>query len=223
MRRSLKSLNALAVVGAAVVFAACSERSLAPAPRGLPAGAPRPDVIINQMAADSTSADFTVTPSGGLFVMGPHAVFFPDHAICDPSTSGYGPDMWDQPCQPLDTAIQIHAEVRSDSGRAWVEFSPALRFVPTDDPNHYVWMMMRSQAATTADPSTYSLFGILWAPDMTTPGIDEAASDSTMRTYLDTQNGIAFRRIKHFSWYTVPDGFVGTVDSVVGMVSPVIY
>lgn len=222
MRSATKSLNALILGGVAVLLAACADRATAPATRGLPPGAPRPDVIIDTMAPDSTSADFTVTPTGGLFTMGPHAVFFPDHSICDPSTSGYGADTWDQPCTPLDSAIHIHAEVRSENGRAWVEFSPALRFVPTDDPNQYVWMMMRSSAASTADSSTYAYFGILWAPDTASTAIDEAASDATLQTYLDTEHGIAFRRIKHFSWYTVPDGYV-SVGGVSSMVSPVLY
>lgn len=203
-------------VAAAAFLAACSDPTVAPRPISggthvlvqPPVGAPNPDVIIDYMAPDSTSADFTVTPTGGTFRLGQHGISFPDHAICDPATSGYGPAYWDQPCTPLDQPIQIHAEVRSQDGRSWVDFTPELRFVPTDDSNHYVWMLMYSAAAEQADSTTLGAFGILWAPAIgDTTLVDEAATDSTMVTYLHQASGTAYRRIKHFSGYTINTGF----------------
>src|SRR5918912_153091 len=146
MRRdSLLRIAPLALVS---VIWACADSPVSPGGRSAaarpPAGAPGPallDVLVDQVAPDSLSADFTVTPSGGTFVLGRHAVVFPDHAICDPATSGYGPDYWDAPCTPVDTAVQFHAEVRQQDGREWVDFSPQVRFVPTDDPAKYVWIL----------------------------------------------------------------------------------
>src|ERR687884_341265 len=142
-RNSFLRIAPLALVGA---IWACTDSPVSPTKSSAvrpPAGAPGKallDVIVDSVAPDSLSADFTVTPTGGTFVLGAHAVVFPDHAICDPATSGYGPDTWDQPCTPLEEPIQIHAEVRNELGRTWVDFTPELRFVPTDDPNHYVWV-----------------------------------------------------------------------------------
>jgi hypothetical protein len=176
-------------------------------------------VIINSVATDSLSADFTVTPSGGLFRLGNHAVYFPDHAICNPETSSYGPDQWDAPCEPLDQPIDFHAEVRHDeSGRTWVDFSPAVRFVPTDDPDKTVWVLMSANADITED--NYTQFGMNWmptgSPDL---AVNEAVTDASLKTYVDISNDIVFRRVKHFSGYVVASNFVdlGSVDDVIAV------
>ena len=36
--------------------------------------------------------------------------------------------------------------------------------------------------------------------------VDDAATDPTLRTYVDTRTGISVRRIKHFSGYTALGG-----------------
>src|SRR4051812_37500224 len=149
MFRSTRSFMRLTLTSAVALLAACSaaDQAVAPAVRhsARPAGAPSLDVITNSVAPDSMSADFTVTPSGGMFALGNNAVYFPANSICDPETSSYGEGHWDEACTPLDHAIDFHAEVRrdDDSGRSWVDFTPAVRFVPTDDPNQTVWMLMK--------------------------------------------------------------------------------
>jgi hypothetical protein len=189
------------LIALALIAAACSEPALAPERSSKPKGAPSLDVIMNSVSVDSMSADFTVTPSGGLFVLGPHAVSFPANSICDPATSSYGPDEWDQPCTPASEPIDIHAEVRKRDGVEYVDFTPALRFVPTTDETHYVWIMMKSDEARGT--SEYWRFPILYRPSDDAGLVDEAAVDATLRTYLYVPSGIAFRRIKHFSGYTI--------------------
>jgi hypothetical protein len=194
-----------------MLLAACTDRALGPKPT-LPPGAPRPDIIMNVVAPDSMSADFTVTPSGGTFILGQHAVVFPANSICDPATTAYGPDQWDQPCTPVDTAVTFHAEIRGDSVGSGIYFSPSVRFVPTDDPNQYVWLLLKVPGAlNTTEPQR---FPMMWQPDGSTENIDEAATDPTLKTYLWTGGGIAFRRIKHFSGYNCW-GFTTELSDVV--------
>lgn len=222
MFRSNRSLMRLASITAVALLAACSAADQVAAPKPhrspMPAGAPSLDVIINQVAPDSLSADFTVTPSGGLFVLGAHAVYFPDHSICDPATSGYGPDLWDAPCTPLDQPMDFHAEVRKDeNGRSWVDFTPAVRFVPTDDPNQTVWVMMKAGSDITSD--NYTSFGMRWLPTgAPSDAIDESLTDSTLRSYVDLENDIVFRRVKHFSGYLVSADYSATERSLVDIV-----
>lgn len=159
-------------------------------------------IIINQMASDSSSADFTVSPSGGSFRMGNHEIVFPKNAICDPARSGYGPQLWDVDCEPLKDAIRIHAELRVQDGREWVDFSPELRFKPSGSPSNWVWIYMHTPAATQPGAS----LNILWSPAIGVPGIDESLSDPTLRTYVNASLGYAYRRIKHFSGYNVTSG-----------------
>lgn len=204
LRKNFSRLNLMGVV---LILAACSglDQSVAPTQTrsAMPAGAPSLDVIMNSTAPDSTSADFTVTPTGGMFVLGKHAVYFPDHAICDPSTSSYGPAHWDEPCTPLDEPMQFHAEIRTDStGAAWVDFSPAVRFVPSNDPAQTVWIMMKT--GVEANQSNFDHFALAWSPDVESgERVNEAVNDASLKTYLDVDKSIAFRRIKHFSGYIV--------------------
>jgi hypothetical protein len=204
LRTKFSNLNLMGVV---LILAACSAADRAVAPTqgriAMPVGAPSLDVIVNSSAPDSTSADFTVTPSGGMFVLGKHAVYFPDHSICDPATSSYGPGHWDDPCTALDAPIDFHAEIRTDgNGGAWVDFTPSVRFVPTDNPAQSVWIMMKTGAQ--ANESNIQGLALLWAPGLeSAERVNEASFDPSLKTYVDMQRSIVFRRIKHFSGYIV--------------------
>ncbi len=176
-----------------------------------PTGVPRADVIIEYMAEDSSSADFTVTPSGGVFNLGPHAIYFPANSICDPSTSSYGPTEWDAPCEVLTTPIRFHAEIRHVDGRSYVDFTPAVRFVPTNDPANAVWLYMKTASLSSDPDSAMAMLrrmSVRYSTAIGDVGVNEALADTTLRTYVWMQGGIAFRRIKHFSGYNVFDGFV---------------
>jgi hypothetical protein len=203
----------------AVLLAGCSDRVAGPSAslplhgitvgRG-PAGVPHPDVIIHNMSDDSTSADFTVTPTGGVFAIGPHAIYLPANSICDPVKSTYGPTEWDKPCEVLTEPIRFHAEVRNENGRQWVDFTPAVRFRPTDELANAVWLYMKTSALSLDSDSAMAALrrmSILYSPEIGVAGINEALIDPSLRTYVWLDGGVAFRRIKHFSGYNVHDGF----------------
>ena len=181
--------------------------SAAPAPISLaPLG--RPSLDLSGGKGDSASVDFTVGPNGGLFLVGNNAVVFPSQSVCDPATSGYGAATWDLPCTPLQSTLKVHAEVRRSDGRAWVDFTPSLRFVPSSNPSNWVWMAMYTpDAAGSTDLSKYN---ILWARSIGGETVDEATSDPSMRTYVDTFLGLSLRRIKHFSGFTIETGKDGS-------------
>lgn len=193
------------IVALAAVTVACADNSIAPSDQAqvLPGGAPNFLITVHSMAEDHSSADFTVTPSGGYFQMGKHGIVFPRNAICDPATSSYGPQFWDDDCRVLHEPIRIHAELRQQDGREWVDFSPELRFRPSRRTVDWVWIYMHTDAATLPDPS----LNILWSPAIGVPGIDESIDDPTLRTFVSPLSGYAYRRIKHFSGYNVTSGY----------------
>lgn len=163
----------------------------------------RPSLSLSGGSSENTSADFTVGPRGGVFLVGNHAVVFPAKSICDPKTTAYGE--WDASCKTIGKPIQIHAVVRSETGRTWVDFSPALRFAPSADPSRWVWIYMYTPDARGAR-GDLSRFNILYAQSIGGATVNDAATDSTLRTYVDTHAGISMRRIKHFSGYTASGG-----------------
>jgi hypothetical protein len=206
VRMLARQIRWSALVAVVAVAAACADGSVAPTSKSaevLPGGAPRPLIIVNQMAADQSSADFTVTPSGGFFNMGEHGIFFPRNIICDPAKSSYGPDVWDEDCEVLREPIRIHAELRQQDGREWVDFTPALRFKPSRYVFEWVWIYMRTDAAMLLPDESLT---ILWSPAIGVPGIDESLSDPTQRTFVSPWSRVAYRRIKHFSGYNVTAG-----------------
>ena len=216
MFRSIRSLTKLTLVSAVALLAACSAADQVAAPKlsrvQKPAGAPSLDVIMNAVAPDSMSADFTVTPTGGLFTLGKHAVYFPANSICDPETSGYGPEFWNAPCQPLDHAMDFHAEIRAGAdGATWIDFTPAVRFVPSDDPNQTVWLLMKAGADITTD--NYQGFALKWMPTGSPDQVvDESLTDASLTTYVDLERDIVFRRVKHFSGYINTGAIVESED-----------
>jgi hypothetical protein len=178
-------------------------RAAAPAPMSLaPQG--RPTFALVGGLPDSASVDFVVGPNGGIFNAGNHAVAFPAQSVCDPATSSYGPGTWDDPCTPLQAPIRVHAEVRRINGQTAVDFTPSLRFVPSNDPARWVWLVLYTPSAVGSSDLTG--FNILWEKALGAPAIDETPSDSSLRTYVDTWQGMSFRRIKHFTGYVTGDG-----------------
>jgi len=182
----------------------------APAPVSLaPQG--RPTLDLSGGSPDSTSTDFYVGPSGGIFFAGNHAVVIPSQSVCDPATSSYGPSTWDSPCTLLQAPLRVHAEVRRANGKVSVDFTPSLRFAPSTNSAKWVWMVMYapSVTGTSVNLSTYN---ILWAESLGGRTVDETLTDSTLRTYVDTFSGILLRRIKHLSRYAYAEGKDGTSD-----------
>src|SRR5215212_1885836 len=102
----------------ALLVAACNEPSAPEAPVAeVPAFR-----IFPTYASDGKSADLVVEPSGGVFFLGKHALYFPANTICDPAISTYGPTEWDAPCTPISQPIRVQAVLREQDGRSWVDF-----------------------------------------------------------------------------------------------------
>ncbi|HEX9484762.1 MAG TPA: hypothetical protein VF929_09270 [Gemmatimonadaceae bacterium] len=207
-RTNWKTVSTLVTM---VVIAGCQDHS-ATAPVGATTGpvsvlmAPegRPQLDRGNNAAGSnndTTVDFVVPPSGGTFLVGNHAVVFPANSICNPEGSSYGVGTWDDSCEPARGAVKIHAVVRTATSGTWVDFSPALRFVPSSNPRQWVWLFMYNPAVVGA--TDLSKFTINYSLTIGDAGIDESLTDPSLRTYVDQNSATSLRRIKHFSGYTV--------------------
>jgi hypothetical protein len=153
------------------------------------------------------SIRLTVTSGTSTYVIGAHKIVFGAGlaSICSPSKSSYGNTEWDKPCTAATSDVTIAAKSWYDAyGHPQVDFSPALRFVPTSDPARMVMLYLKDRAEASR------LVGrqILYCLKFTSSGkgntscVDESLVDPTLATYLDT-NGFLVRRIKHFSGYNV--------------------
>jgi hypothetical protein len=203
---------AIAAVSLLALLSACSDQPTGPSSTVRP---PNPDVIIDNILTDGLNmdVDFTVTSTGGWYLVGPHKLYFPANSICDPTTSTYGVTEWDKPCSPAVEPVKIHAAVRYDTltGKPSVDFTPSLRFVPTEESTQWVWLFFYSDDARVemTDDEIQSKFKIFWSPAIGLPGVDESLVDPTLKTNVMTRNGMVYRRIKHFSGYQVGSGIGG--------------
>ena len=91
------------------------------------------------------------------------------------------------------------------NGRTQIDFSPSLRFVPSDNPMRWVWLYM--SVPSLAGTTDLEAFKIFYAPTLDGPVIDESLTDPSIRTYVDSRTGVSLRRVKHFSGYLVSTGF----------------
>jgi hypothetical protein len=195
------ALSAAAVVG-------CASDTTAPRKDAAADGL---SLKVRTLRASATSADISVSPSGGTFALGKHAIRFPKRSICE-LTSSYGPTEWDKPCEPAQGPVNFHVEIVTVDGREWLHFTPAVRFVPTTRPSEYVTLFMRFDA--TQKSLSEADLQILWSPAVGVPGVDESLADSTLRTRVNYGAGMVQRRIKHFSAYVVRDGLCLITDTM---------
>ena len=154
----------------------------------------------------SEEATITIDPrQSRVYTFGKNWIYFPDYSICDPTTSSYGIGTWDAPCQPLRTPIQIRVRWQPKGGHGYVQFEPELRFVPSSQLRD--WVILAIYDRKPLDSEDYR---ILWETKDPVADekiyIDDAASDPTLRAYVDRRDQTAYRRIKHFSGYLVAGG-----------------
>ncbi|MEO5567786.1 MAG: hypothetical protein ABIR92_04810 [Gemmatimonadaceae bacterium] len=141
---------------------------------------------------------FTVSNSqGAVQRLGDHLVYFPAGSICDPARSTYGVTEWDKPCTALQGSVTITATMmRDDNNAPYVDFQPALRFVPTKQ----VMLFMRN--GRSAEPRQLTM---KWCNNSGVC-VDESINDPSLKPFRIQRTSIIGRRIKHFSGYEVAVG-----------------
>jgi len=182
-------------LAAAAVVTACGDSAVSPSARqrGVQLDRPVLDKMIGSATIKYHPSQATYTTLGDQSM-----IYIPENAICDLASS-YGADQWDQPCKPAKGMVTITAQTWLDNnGHTYVQFSPALRFVPTTDPYKATYLYV-ADAKAINNPS----MRIIYCPDAGNC-IDEGASDSTLYTFH--YNAGVYRRIKHFSGYNVAAG-----------------
>ncbi|GJG88283.1 hypothetical protein tb265_34640 [Gemmatimonadetes bacterium T265] len=184
-------------------FIACSQGGVTePAPartaRVAPTAAPRADVVA--YSGDTLIQTFTYNPATGTSINFANRaqVNIPAAAVCDPRTSGYGKTTWDAKCTPLTTSMSFTVRAwTNSSGNSSAVVSPDVRFVPGKVASLFI-------AAPSSSPTAKPV--IQWCTSAITGCVDEGATDATLTTQYAQAQGVAYRRIKHFSGYNVSWG-----------------
>lgn len=186
-RKITKAALAFTALG---ILGACADSAVAPTQEVAFKAPPSFDRLVG------TKQFYAGGYTGTIQVLGNHIISIPAGAICDPQISTYGPTEWDKSCTPLSRPILITATMmEDDKGAPYVDFQPALRFVPTKQVNLY----LRTPKGQAAE------FKINYCNNA---GIcmDESLTDASLETRRVGRSGLLVRRVKHFSGYMISSG-----------------
>lgn len=143
----------------------------------------------------SVSVDPTIDQQ---FNLGPNYLSLPANSICNLKSSGYGAAYWDAACTPETNTLTLTVVIRNaTSANPSLDFFPAMRFNPTKS----VQLFIYAPKVSAADAKAWIM---KYCPDGSNC-FDESATDASLATNIDYTNNVLFRRVKHFSGYTVAE------------------
>lgn len=174
------------------------------------AGAPSFDFGGTGFGFGDQSSTFIVTANGGSFnVGGLFSVNFPANSICADDGS-YAVGKWDAACTPRKSALKITATVRMTSSGVAVDFSPDIRFVPsqtvTVSTDLFAGFIRANRSYYMAHPSALRPFAFYYSATLGGSRIADYVLDPSVVTHVDLNTGIVWRRVKHFSGYSMATG-----------------
>ena len=213
MRGTLRTL----IAGTAVLgLAACSDSATAPRDAASSARlAPdAPSLTINPTAffGGAQRSTFVLTAAGGTYNIGNlYTLSFPSNAVCVEGST-YGPGTWDTPCQTLSShqSITVTATYTMTGNGLAISFSPEIRFNPstsvTLSTGIYSSILTSFRSLWLANPGALRSLGIYYIENLNATPVIDAATDPSVRTYIDLTTGQVYRRVKHFSGYNIATG-----------------
>lgn len=215
--------------GVVVASSACSVDSKTIAPSSASSGttAVRSSPFVPTAAqkaligvADGTY-QFTFDPKQDqVFSLGPNRLEIPAWSVCKLGTTSYGPAFWNASCTPQTTLVQLKVTVKNAaSDNPSVDFQPAMRFAPQKTVSLYFYVPNVSQQDAKNWVITYCPNAGSGSSGFTSSNsgsgssgsggcVNEALTDPDLQTFVDYDNNMLFRRLKHFSRYQVDSGYV---------------
>jgi hypothetical protein len=192
------------LLSAALVLSACSADN-ATAPASQVSATSASSMFVPSSAAksmigvvDGTYAVLIDPTQDQSFNLGPNHLDIPAGGICNLIKSGYGPKYWDKPCSPQMLPVALTVIIKNASSEhPSIDFFPAMRF----NPKKTVQLFMYAPHVSRSDAKNWQM---LYCPDKG-GCFDESVADRSLATQIDYENNVLFRRVKHFSGYTVAE------------------
>jgi hypothetical protein len=196
-------LRNLVVLTGALMIGACSSDVTSPVTSS--AAISTSSMFVPSASAKSligvTDGVYTVmvdTKRDQSFNLGPNHLDIPAGGICKLGTSGYGPTYWDKPCVSERGRVALTVVIKNaTSNHPSIDFFPAMRF----NPKTTVQLYMYAPHVSLNDAKNWQM---LYCPD-NGDCFDESLADRSLATNIDYANNVLFRRVKHFSGYTVAE------------------
>jgi hypothetical protein len=154
------------------------------------------------------TTDIVIPVNGGhISLFNVYDLDVPANAVCDmnaaDSQAGYAEAAWDAPCTPATSDVRVTATAKWMNGTLYVDFQPALRFVPSKT---VTLSTLVAASVIQSNSDSKDGFVINYAPSVGSAGVSDALSDPTVVTRVFGSSGKVSRRIKHFSGYMINVG-----------------
>lgn len=147
-----------------------------------------PDTIVTTFVVGMSGSNGTVQLGNDAKILFPYGA----KSICDLAKSSYGPGTWNSACSASTKSVTITAKTWINAqGNTEVDFQPAMRFVP--GLSKLVTLSLKN-VAPNARIDFRNVDGTL---------VNEAGTDASLMSVVDTNSNWVTRIIKHFSGYTV--------------------
>ncbi|MEP7000056.1 MAG: hypothetical protein ABI969_06240, partial [bacterium] len=148
--------------------------------------------------ADGTYSVLVDPTQNQSLYLGPNHLSMPAGSICHLGTSGYGAAYWDKGCAPQTAPLLLTITIKhASSSHPSINFYPSMRFNPAKN----VQLYMYAPNVSKTDAKNWLM---LYCPDNSSSRcVDESAVDPSLVTYIDYTSNVLFRRVKHFSGYSV--------------------
>ena len=191
------------VTAGVLLLAACSaDVTSPPAPSS---AVSTPSMFVPSEAAkamigvvDGTYAVMVAPWRDQTFNLGPNHLDIPAGSVCMLGRSGYGPAYWDRPCVAEPRPFMLTVIIRgAATDHPSMDFAPAMRF----NPYRTVQLFMYAPRVSMYDAINWKMH---YCPNVGAC-FDESLTDPTLQTRIDYTNNVLFRRVKHFSGYTVAE------------------
>lgn len=214
MRVTLRSFAALAAL---VVAAGCGEAPSAPSATTslVPSNrAPSFDLSARRGFGAQQSTTFRLTARGGTFTVGAglFQVVFPAGSVCDPRLTQDIPSEWNQDCVTLGArdAIQVTATVRLGAEGLAVDFEPGLRFAKdagvTISTDAFAPIIAGNRGFFAQHPSALRPLAMYYTASLGGEEVADYLLDPSLVTHIDLKTGRVWRRVWHFSGYSITNG-----------------
>ncbi len=196
---AFRTLLTIAAVSAAMAVSACGNDATAPTASQLTPGGANKAL---SGASDQTYA-WTVDPTtdSPRLYFGDSYIVIPANAICNIAGSSYGVGHWTESCDPETNPVNITATVHdAQTDHPSIDFEPAMRFNPA--------AALPTLLFSVTDKATLNNMSVVkycTSALQSTTCVDESLADSALETSVDSWNNIVWRRIRHFSGYTVAE------------------
>ena len=194
--QAARTLLSIAVLFGAIGMTACARDTTAPLSSAT-------DANKALLGATDQTYTFIVDPKADSprLYFGASYIAIPANSICAIVGSSYGPGTWKDSCVSETLPVIIKATVHNAAtNNPSVDFEPAMRFNPAVALPTLLFSVTNNATLSNMSVVKYCASALL-----TTTCTDESLTDASLATTVDKWNNIVWRKIRHFSGYTVAE------------------